>query len=127
MPNFAFFSLRVLAKDFISNFADANGEAKYMNILQDLANHKSRAVKIDFEDLLNYKDLDEEFFRRVTKNTRRYIGIFAAATDEVMPASTEPFPDDERDILMTQRSEDATENPDGSDPQQKMPAEIKRY
>ncbi|XP_058008589.1 DNA replication licensing factor MCM7-like [Hevea brasiliensis] len=50
-------------KDFISNFADANGEAKYMNILQDLANHKSRAVKIDFEDLLNYKDLDEEFFR----------------------------------------------------------------
>ncbi|KAF2325086.1 hypothetical protein GH714_022686 [Hevea brasiliensis] len=118
---------KVLAKDFLSNFADANGEAKYINILQDVANHKSRAVQIDLEDLLNYKDLDEEFFRRVTENTRRYIGIFASAIDDVMPEPTEPFPDDDHDILMTQRTEDATENTDGSDPQQKMPAEIKRY
>eukprot|EP00258_Populus_trichocarpa_P011463 XP_002320300.1 DNA replication licensing factor MCM7 [Populus trichocarpa] len=118
---------RNLAKDFLSNFADANGESKYMNILQDVANHKFRAVQIDLEDLINYKDLDEEFLRRVTENTRRYVGIFADAIDEVLPKPTEAFPDDDHDILMTQRSEDATENVEGSDANQKMPSEIKRY
>ncbi|CAK7348423.1 unnamed protein product [Dovyalis caffra] len=118
---------RSLAKDFLSNFADANGEAKYMNIIQDVANHKIRAVQIDLEDLINYKDLDEEFLRRVTENTRRYVGIFADAIDEVLPEPTEAFPDDDHDILMTQRSEDATENVEGSDANQKMPSEIKRY
>ncbi|KAG6748399.1 hypothetical protein POTOM_048320 [Populus tomentosa] len=116
-----------LAKDFLSNFADANGESKYMNILQDVANHKFRAVQIDLEDLINYKDLDEEFLRRVTENTRRYVGIFADAIDEVLPKPTEAFPDDDHDILMTQRSEDTTENAEGSDANQKMPSEIKRY
>ncbi|KAG5231676.1 DNA replication licensing factor MCM [Salix suchowensis] len=116
-----------LAKDFLSNFADANGESKYMNILQDVANHKTRSVQIDLEDLINYKDLDEEFLRRVTENTRRYIGIFADAIDEVLPKPTEAFPDDDHDILMTQRSEDATENVEGYDANQKMPSEIKRY
>lgn len=53
--------------------------------------------------------------------------FFASAIDDVMPEPTEPFPDDDHDILMTQRTEDATENTDDSDPQQKMPAEIKRY
>ena len=74
-----------------------------------------------------YKDLDEEFLRRVTENTRRYIGIFADAIDELMPEPTEAFTDDDHDILMTQRSDEGPENMDGSDPHQKMPSEIKRY
>ncbi|XP_054823839.1 DNA replication licensing factor MCM7 [Prosopis cineraria] len=116
-----------LAKEFLSTFADANGEAKYMNILQDVANHKTRAVQIDIGDLINYKDLDEEFLRRVTENTRRYIGIFADAIDGLMPEPTEAFTDDDHDILMTQRSDEGAEGADGSDPLQKMPPEIKRY
>ncbi|KAK8588197.1 hypothetical protein V6N13_087141 [Hibiscus sabdariffa] len=99
--------LTALAKEFLSNFADANGEAKYTSIL--------------------YKDLDEEFLRRVTENTRRYIEIFAAAIDELLPEPTEAFHDDDHDILMTQRAEDPTGNTDGSDSRQKMPPEIKRY
>lgn len=74
-----------------------------------------------------YKDLDEEFLRRVTENTRRYIGIFADAIDELIPEPTEAFPDDDHDILMTQRSEEGTENTDGADPRQQMPPEIKRF
>lgn len=74
-----------------------------------------------------YKDLDEEFLRRVTENTRRYIGIFASAIDELLPEPTEAFHDDDHDILMTQRAEDGTNNADGSEPQQRMPPEIKRY
>ncbi|KAL8138958.1 hypothetical protein V2J09_004959 [Rumex salicifolius] len=118
---------KALAKDFLLNFADIHGEAKYMAVLQDVANRKIRAIELELEDLFNYKDSDDEFLRRVTENTKRYIGIFADAIDEILPEPTEPFPDDEHDILMTQRSVDGTENNDGSDPRQQMPPDIKRF
>ncbi|XP_030454649.1 DNA replication licensing factor MCM7 [Syzygium oleosum] len=127
MKDLDFKADKAIAKDFLSNFADANGEAKYTNVLQEVANRKTRAVEIELEDIVDYKDLDEEFLRRVTENTRRYIGIFAEAIDELMPEPTEPFPDDDHDILLTQRSEDRRDNVDGVDPLQKMPSEIKRY
>lgn len=127
MKDLDFKADKAIAKDFLSNFADANGEAKYMNVLQEVANRKTRAVEIELEDLVDYKDLDEAFLRRVTENTRRYIGIFGEAVDEFMPEPTEPFPDDDHDILLTQRSEDRRDNVDGVDPLQKMPSEIKRY
>lgn len=98
-----------------------------MSILQEVANHKMRAVQIELEDLVNYKDMDEEFLKRVTENTRRYIGIFADAIDDLMPEPTEAFPDDDHDILMTQRNEEGMVNMDSSDPLQKMPPEIKRF
>ncbi|XP_031101719.1 DNA replication licensing factor MCM7 [Ipomoea triloba] len=116
-----------LAKDFLSNFPDSDGEAKYLNILQDVANRKFKAIQIVLEDLASYKDLDEEFFQRVRENTRRYIAIFASAIDELMPEPTEVFHDEDHDILMTQRSEEGTENTDGSDARQRMPPEIKRF
>ncbi|KAI3414398.1 DNA replication licensing factor MCM7 [Psidium guajava] len=127
MKDLDFKADRAIAKDFLSNFVDANGEAKYMNVLQEVANRKIRAVEIELENLVEYKDFDEGFLRRVTENTRRYIGIFAEAIDELMPEPTEPFPDDDHDILLTQRSEDTRDNVDGVDPLQKMPSEIKRY
>ncbi|GLT43135.1 hypothetical protein SLA2020_171060 [Shorea laevis] len=128
MKNLDFDADKVLAKEFLSNFTDVNGEPKYMNILQEVANYKIRAVQIDLEDLDNYKDKDEEFFRRITENTRRYIGIFASAVDELLPAPTEDIPDD-IPILMTQRADDGngTENADATNPLKKMPPEIKRY
>ena len=64
---------------------------------------------------------------RVTSNTRRYIGIFADAIDELIPEPTEALQDDDHDILMTQRAEEGNENADATDPQQKMPPEIKRF
>ncbi|KAL2934876.1 DNA replication licensing factor MCM7 [Bienertia sinuspersici] len=118
---------RALARDFLVNFADIHGEAKYMNLLQDVANRKTRALQIELEDLFNYKDSDDEFVRKVTENTKRYIAIFGEAIDELMPEPTEPFLDDDHDILMTQRSQEGNENADGSDPSQRMPAEIKRF
>ncbi|KAK9076542.1 hypothetical protein SSX86_004876 [Deinandra increscens subsp. villosa] len=116
-----------LASDFLQNFVDANGEAKYMSILQDVANRKIKAIQIDIEDLFDYKDLDEEFVGRVTENTRRYVEIFADAIDELIPEPTEALQDDDHDILMTQRAEEGNENADGTDPRQRMPPEIKRF
>lgn len=77
--------------------------------------------------MLQYKDEDEEFIRRVTENTRRYITIFAEAIDELLPEPTVLFSDDDHDILLTQRSEEKRDAADGMDPRQKMPSEIKRF
>uniref|UniRef100_M8BNG1 DNA replication licensing factor MCM7 n=1 Tax=Aegilops tauschii TaxID=37682 RepID=M8BNG1_AEGTA len=120
---------RALAKDFLTNFAGPHGEPKYQNILQDIANRKIRAAQIELDDLFHYKDVDEEFLQRVTENTKRYIGIFAEAVDELMPEPTEAFAvDEDRDILMTQRvDEGADGGADGTDPLQRMPPEIKRF
>ncbi|KAL5224692.1 hypothetical protein ABZP36_011331 [Zizania latifolia] len=120
---------RALAKDFLNNFAGLRGEPKYLNILQDVANRKIRSVQIELDDLIHYKDVDEEFLQRVTENTRRYIGVFADAIDELMPESTEAYAvDEDRDILMTQRvDESADGGADGTDPLQRMPPEIRRF
>lgn len=79
--------------------------------------------------VLQYKDVDEEFLQRVTENTRRYIGLFAEAMDELMPEPTEAYTvDEDRDILMTQRvDEGADGGADGTDLLQRMPPEIKRF
>ncbi|GFQ06774.1 DNA replication licensing factor mcm7 [Phtheirospermum japonicum] len=42
-----------IAKDFLTNFADPNGEAKFVKILQDVANRKIKAIQIELEDLIN--------------------------------------------------------------------------
>lgn len=76
---------------------------------------------------LQYKDGDEEFIIRVTENTRRYIAVFADAIDELLPEPTEPFSDDDHDILLTQRSEERKDAAGGMDPRQRMPSEIKRF
>ncbi|KAJ6798813.1 DNA replication licensing factor MCM7 [Iris pallida] len=126
--NLDFAADKLLARDFLSNFANSFGEPKYLKILQDVANRKIRAVQIEIDDLVAYQDLDEEFLVRVTENTRRYINIFAEAVDELMPDPTEVFSlDEDHDILMTQRAEDGADNADNSDPLQKMPPEIKRF
>lgn len=63
----------------------------------------------------------------MTENTRRYIGIFADAIDELIPDATEVLPDDDGDLFMTQRADEGTENANGTDPKKKMPPEIKRF
>lgn len=80
-----------------------------------------------FVKKIKYKDLDEEFLRRVTENTRRYIGIFADAIDELLPEPTEVLLDDDHDILMTQRVDEEIETAGNTDPQKKMPPEIRRF
>ncbi|GFP79718.1 DNA replication licensing factor mcm7 [Phtheirospermum japonicum] len=42
-----------IAKDFLTNFMDPNGEAKYVKILQDVTNRKIKAIQIEIEDLIN--------------------------------------------------------------------------
>lgn len=78
---------------------------------------------------MQYKGLEEGFWERVIGNTKRYVGIFAEAVDELMPEPTEAVAaDEDRDILMTQRVDEMSDSADpNADPRQKMPSEIKRF
>ena len=58
---------------------------------------------------------------------RNCIGIFAEAIDALMPEPTEAFPDDDHDILMTQRTEEEPDATEKVDSKQRMPPEIKRF
>ncbi|KAL6177055.1 hypothetical protein ACLB2K_053687 [Fragaria x ananassa] len=120
MKDLNFDADKALAKEFLSNFADAVGEPKYINSSNKLRIAKSAQSRLILRTCL----ITRISMRSVTENTRRYVGIFADAIDELMPQPTEAFPDDDHDILMTQRSDDG---PDSMDPHQKMPPEIKRY
>lgn len=91
-----------------------------------------KKIKVSFHvSLLLFQDkgFDDfhEFIGRLTENTRRYVSIFSSAIDELLPEPTEAFPDDDHDILMTQRADDGTDNADVSDPRQQIPSEIKRF
>lgn len=128
MPGPDFKGDKEFCKDFLKDFVAENGATKYMDLLQDVANRKIRSVDIELDDISSYKGLDEGFLDRVRTNTRRYVGIFAEAIDDLLPEPTEVIArDDDYDILMRQRSEEAGENADNVDPFQKMPPEIKRF
>lgn len=61
-------------------------------------------------------------------NTRRYLGLFAEAIDELLPEPTVPLPrDDDFEIYLRQRTEETEDRTDNrGDPQHKLPPEIKR-
>lgn len=85
-------------------------KAKYMNMLQSVAERKTSLVLISLDDLNEYeRSLDGEDLHLVSsieKNAHHYIEILSRAVDEVLPRpSNDPsFKDDVLDIIMSQRS-----------------------
>ncbi|KAL2643531.1 hypothetical protein R1flu_011118 [Riccia fluitans] len=128
MPALDFKADREKCRDFLKSYVDDHGEFKYMNMLQQVANRKLRYVDIEIDDLRGSKDVDISFVESVENNTRRYLGLFAEAIDELLPNPTVPLPrDDDFEIFLRQRmeeTEDRTEN--SGDPQHRLPPEIKR-
>ncbi|KAF1965020.1 minichromosome maintenance protein 7 [Bimuria novae-zelandiae CBS 107.79] len=86
-------------------------QAKYMEMLQDIADRTRTNVLIDLNDLDTWeKAVDPErqlkLVESIERNCHHYIEIFSRAVDKVLPQPTqEPsFKDDVLDIIMTQRS-----------------------
>ncbi|KAL1304596.1 hypothetical protein AAFC00_003565 [Neodothiora populina] len=87
-------------------------KAKYMNLLQNVADRKVDAVLIDLDDLDQYeKALDEtqshlKLVSSIENNALHYIEILSRAVDKVMPdpKSDLSFKDDVLDVILTQRS-----------------------
>eukprot|EP00951_Prasinocladus_malaysianus_P010369 scaffold76057_cov36-Prasinocladus_malaysianus.AAC.1 len=77
-------------QDFLQNFQseyDLDKAHKYMEMLQDIANRASRVLEIDLNDLLSFQN-DEDLVQAVLGNTKRYVSIFSAAADFLMPDPT---------------------------------------
>ncbi|EME80319.1 uncharacterized protein MYCFIDRAFT_56719 [Pseudocercospora fijiensis CIRAD86] len=88
-------------------------KAKYMNMLQDVADRKSSQILVDLDDLQEYeRALDNDggstlnLVSSIERNAHHYIEILSRAVDECLPRpEQEPsFKDDVLDIIMSQRS-----------------------
>lgn len=81
---------------FLQNFQDPNSmdnTAKYVDMLQDIANRERRTLDIELDDLAEFYDDNGDvenpaFLDAVQTNTLRYQDLFAQAADEVMPDPT---------------------------------------
>ncbi|KAK5133649.1 Mcm2-7 hexameric complex component [Meristemomyces frigidus] len=91
----------------------ARSKAKYVNVLQDIADRTQSQILIDLDDLDEYEkalDTDEtgplHLVESIERNAYHYIEIFSRAVDKALPPPIkEPnFKDDVLDIIMTQRS-----------------------
>ncbi|EKX47330.1 minichromosome maintenance protein 7 [Guillardia theta CCMP2712] len=71
----------VKLKKFIEEF-EQNGELKYMQQLQKVANRSRRVVEISLDDL---EDMDEDLSSSLRMNTRRYLSLLGQAIDQCMP------------------------------------------
>ena len=87
-------------------------KAKYMNMLQDVADRMNSQVLVDLDDLKQYEDnLDDEgsstqLVSSIENNANHYIEILSRAVDKALPPPTRDvnFKDDVLDIIMSQRS-----------------------
>ena len=87
-------------------------KAKYMNMLQDVADRVTAQVLIDMDDLKQYEDnLDDEgtpiqLVSSIENNANHYVEILSRAVDKALPPPTRDvnFKDDVLDIIMSQRS-----------------------
>ncbi|CAM6124682.1 unnamed protein product [Calypogeia fissa] len=131
MPVIADFKAdREKCRDFIKNFVGYDGLPKYLNILQLVANRKQSYIDIDLDDLDRYvsdNNTDADLVHSVISNTKRYIGLFADAIDELLPNPTIPLPrDDEGVELLQQRTQDLHDGLENNDPHNRLPPELKR-
>jgi len=77
-------------EDFLQNFVSEysiDSTPKYAQMLQEIANRATRVLEIDLNDLQAYQN-DDELVDAVVGNTKRYMSVFAAAADAVMPIPT---------------------------------------
>ncbi|KAJ1679350.1 DNA replication licensing factor MCM7 [Spiromyces aspiralis] len=94
------------------------GSSKYMDILQQVADHETEKVEVSLDDLAQYEkhelgvDDDGLTFAnsltcRIEKNTKRYVELFSRAVDRLMPATRRDealyVEDDVIDVILEQR------------------------
>eukprot|EP00898_Chlorokybus_atmophyticus_P003807 jgi/Chlat1/4427/Chrsp29S04389 len=129
--------------EFLRTYVDDNTDRlKYVDMMQEVANRKRRAMDINMDDLHQHfgtfrgKDttMEAEFANNVRTNTWRYLKLFASAVDECMPAPNEDSTgkDDVFDVLRRQRmrseEQHAEQNNDGApkDANHQLPPELMR-
>ncbi|KAF8511140.1 MCM2/3/5 family-domain-containing protein [Hysterangium stoloniferum] len=102
--------------------------AKYLNILQRIANREQQMLSVDLEDLAEYEKTVSELVLRIGSNTRRYVQLFSEAVDELMPQPTRDIShyDEVIDVIIHQRQERDAQNQEEGRPGF-PPAMLRRY
>jgi hypothetical protein len=102
-------------KDFLTNFSDKtikeedriHGRLKYMIELQKIANKKQKILNVSTEDLEDYFSKDEDFYKIILTNIKRYLKMFYEVTAEIMPSRTTQASLEEiepiQEVIMNQR------------------------
>mmetsp|Transcript_4394 Transcript_4394/g.10636 ORF Transcript_4394/g.10636 Transcript_4394/m.10636 type:complete len:725 (+) Transcript_4394:93-2267(+) len=112
-------------KKFLQEF-EINGELKYFNQLQRIANRAQRVVEVSLEDVEAHRE--EELAQFMRMNTRRYQSLLGDAIDAILPPPDDNMEaEDVLDVLVRQRLEvREEEGQQQQDPGANIPAEIKR-
>lgn len=104
-PNYDYESskIKLFLSEFKSNSIEPDkkfGKKKYMILMQKIANRELSILEIYTEDLESYltkedNQEDKNLLDAILNNTRRYIGLFSDAIDELMPSPSKQLPVDE--------------------------------
>uniref|UniRef100_K3W9A1 DNA replication licensing factor MCM7 n=1 Tax=Globisporangium ultimum (strain ATCC 200006 / CBS 805.95 / DAOM BR144) TaxID=431595 RepID=K3W9A1_GLOUD len=99
--------LSTFLQNFRSNLDEPEDGPKYARMLQEVANRERTSVPISLDDIQIFEH-DEELVRRIMRNTRRYISLFAEAIDENLPVPTRDISDsqDVLDVLRLHRAQE---------------------
>ncbi|KAK6463582.1 DNA helicase and DNA replication licensing factor [Scheffersomyces coipomensis] len=125
--------IKDIVKDFLQSFKDSTIDiddldlddetplhgAKYMNILQKVANRDETSVLIEFDDLKSYlsnyepsgnsssqySTTSHTLLSTILNNTYRYNELFSKIIDDIMPEPTKDisYKDDVLDVILHQR------------------------
>lgn len=87
-------------------------KAKYMNMLQDIANRDKSQILIDLDDLQHYESVLEDagqslhLVSSIERNANHYTEILSRAVDKILPAPDHSvtFKEDMVDFLISQRA-----------------------
>ncbi|WBW72495.1 MCM complex subunit Mcm7 [Schizosaccharomyces osmophilus] len=99
--------------------------AKYMDILQDVANRKRNVITIDLNDLYEFDPSDIKLLSNIEGNTKRFVELFSQCVDALMPPPTVDinYKNEVLDVIMQQR----LQRNENLDPEQKgFPPELTR-
>jgi DNA replication licensing factor MCM7 len=121
--------------DFLQNSEDFRGERTYWTQLTEISNRQTKVLEVRLDDVLAHKN-DAEFVSNIQTNTLRYISMFEAAADAIMPMAVDHTVQSGEDIfdhLAAQRMRilngAAEQQPEGDDaeaPQLDLPKSLMR-
>lgn len=111
-----------------SIYNDPN-KAKYINIFQKVADRKQDAIVIALDDLDEFEAAQSPLADLILGNTNRYIELFSAAIDKLMPEPTIDinYKDDVLDVIVNQRKiRNEARQAEGGSPLDSFPPELTR-
>ncbi len=79
--------------------AGLEGEHKYMQQLQAIADLRATSITIDLDDILEFPEFGATLASHIQRNSWRYVQLFSTAIDSIMPQQTAGVEMTEMDVI----------------------------